>query len=323
MNEEPCPDSSALKRKGGKRDEVTVAMDQLEQIRAKEEELREWEVRLQQRQLELEAKSVTSLWGHHGSSTNTAGQRCHVTSNRPSTPPPTVTSPTRPLTLKKYLRRGKFLRSMVFGGLDGLTTSTAIICSTSGISTRPDEAINKMALGASVLFAFGVANLVADGFSMGMGDLLSTLAEIDHKQVKDSRALKGRLSPSDSHLNRVDDDDGEEDSAGETKLTAVWNGAAMFLSFVLFGAVPLLAYAPIGERVWVGREEWRFRCACIFCLISLFALGAAKGFVVAGSGSWLTHARTGAMMALTGSIASFLSFAISVAAHSYSSSGSP
>jgi VIT1/CCC1 family predicted Fe2+/Mn2+ transporter len=226
-------------------------------------------------------------------------------------------------TTRRYVRKGKFLRSMVFGGLDGLTTSTAIVCSTNGISDRPNEAISQMALGTSMLFAFGLANLVADGFSMGMGDLLSTLAEIDQKLVSDSKrdALeKDRANDWGIRNTTEREDDDDDDDDDETKLTAVLNGAAMFLSFVCFGAVPLLAYAPPLAQLWSGREEWRFRASCLSCVASLFILGALKGFVVSGKGgygAWRSYIRTGVAMAVTGSVASLLSFFISVLAHSF------
>jgi DNA damage-binding protein 1 len=231
---------------------------------------------------------------------------------------------------------------MVFGGLDGLTTSTAIVCSTNGISERPDIAINKMALGASVLFAFGLANLVADGFSMGMGDLLSTLAEIDQKAAADAMreaTEKDRIQPSPvlvglngEHISTstrgitsdVRDDVEADDTDGpETKLTALLNGCVMFLSFVIFGVVPLLAYSPIiAPTLFAGHDAWRFRVSCVLCMASLFVLGALKGLVVTRKGrrlcTWSTaHVRAGFLMVLTGSVASFLSFAVSVIAHQF------
>ncbi len=61
---------------------------------------------------------------------------------------------------------GEYLKSMVYGGMDGIITTFAIVCAASG-ANKDDATIVTM----------GVANLIADAISMGMGDYISDKAE--------------------------------------------------------------------------------------------------------------------------------------------------
>jgi len=58
------------------------------------------------------------------------------------------------------------LRDFIFGAIDGTVTTFAVVSSVSGAG-----------LDAGVLIILGVANLVADGFSMGISNFLGTRAE--------------------------------------------------------------------------------------------------------------------------------------------------
>ena len=60
------------------------------------------------------------------------------------------------------------IKSIVFGGLDGIITTFSTIASVAGGS-----------LGIGVIITLGFANLIADGISMGVGDGLSSQAEAD------------------------------------------------------------------------------------------------------------------------------------------------
>ena len=63
---------------------------------------------------------------------------------------------------------GDLLKSAVYGGLDGIITTFATVTSVAGSG-----------LHHSVILFLGLAHLVADGLSMGLGDALSTQAEAD------------------------------------------------------------------------------------------------------------------------------------------------
>ena len=72
---------------------------------------------------------------------------------------------------------GDIIKSVVLGGLDGIITTFAIVCAVSGSGQ----------LGAKVVIMMGVANLVADAISMGLGDYLSERAENDYVAKEQER----------------------------------------------------------------------------------------------------------------------------------------
>ncbi len=74
-----------------------------------------------------------------------------------------------------HLGSGGHIKSAVYGGLDGIITTFATVTSVAGSG-----------LPHAVILILGLAHLVADGLSMGMGDMLSTQAEND--MVRHERA---------------------------------------------------------------------------------------------------------------------------------------
>ena len=99
----------------------------------------------------------------------------------------------------------KYLSQFVYGGIDGTVTTFAIVAGATGAQ-----------LSASVVIILGFANLIADGFSMGVGSYLSSKSEIDLLK-KNNKVANKEMSP-------------------------VINGFATYLSFILVGFVPLLIY---------------------------------------------------------------------------------
>lgn len=61
-----------------------------------------------------------------------------------------------------------FLRQITYGGNDGIVTTFAIVAGFAGA-----EANNVAGIGTVAVLVFGMANLLADGVSMGMGEFLS------------------------------------------------------------------------------------------------------------------------------------------------------
>ena len=71
---------------------------------------------------------------------------------------------------------GKYLKSLVYGGLDGIITTFAVVAGVAGA-----------ALSSGVLLILGLANLIADGISMAIGDYLSSKAEKDFYSTEKER----------------------------------------------------------------------------------------------------------------------------------------
>ena len=68
--------------------------------------------------------------------------------------------------LEKHSSGGNYLRSFVYGGMDGLMTTFAVVASAIGAN-----------LGTHVILALGLANMLGDGLSMALGDFISTKSE--------------------------------------------------------------------------------------------------------------------------------------------------
>lgn len=105
--------------------------------------------------------------------------------------------------IKQHLE--DYLSEFVYGGIDGAVTTFAVVAGATGAGFS-----NK------ILLVLGFANLIADGFSMGVGSYLSTKSE-QELMVKRKESIKDEPSP-------------------------VINGMTTYIAFILVGLVPLLAY---------------------------------------------------------------------------------
>ena len=72
----------------------------------------------------------------------------------------------------------KYLGEVVYGGLDGIVTTFAIVSGVAGAE-----------LGGGVVLILGLANLFADGLSMATGAYLSSKAEIERYDEERRREL--------------------------------------------------------------------------------------------------------------------------------------
>ena len=125
---------------------------------------------------------------------------------------------------------GRYLPDIVYGANDGAITTFAVISGVTGAE-----------LSARVVLILGLANLFADGFSMGASNYL---------------ALRSR---------------GKGEHLLE-RTSAAMHGLATFASFVLVGVIPLLAY------LLPGTQGQRFTVTVVITLCSLFGIGAARSF---------------------------------------------
>lgn len=159
-------------------------------------------------------------------------------------------------------------------------------------------------LGISVVIILGIANLIADGFSMSIGNFFSTKAELDnfekHRQVEyweienlreqeiqeiheiyKAKGFKGEL------LERVvevitSNKDVWVDTMMKEELEMVKSDKApyktagvTFLSFVLVGSVPLLSNFFAGSNF----ESNLFLYSCISTGVALGIVGSLKSIV--------------------------------------------
>ena len=80
-------------------------------------------------------------------------------------------------------REGKHIKSLVYGGLDGIITTFAVVSGVTGAS-----------LAMRVVIILGFANLLADGISMAVGDYLSTKSENEYMEGLKETAER-KISP--------------------------------------------------------------------------------------------------------------------------------
>ena len=72
-------------------------------------------------------------------------------------------------------QKAKYVKNIIYGGLDGIITTFSIIAAAVGAN-----------LEMKTIIAMGVANLIADGLSMGLGDYLSS--HFENKYINSEKA---------------------------------------------------------------------------------------------------------------------------------------
>jgi vacuolar iron transporter family protein len=227
--------------------------------------------------------------------------------------------------MENHMTGGDYIKSAVYGGLDGIITTFATVTSVAGSG-----------LPHSVILIIGLAHLVADGLSMGLGDMLSSQAEADlvkHERARETWEFenypegemeemielyeKKGIATDDAklvvqtlakykeafidimmveELNLMPTDDEDSPLKG---------GIITFVSFMLFGVIPLLSYL-VNLIPGLGMSpDTTFNASCVLTVITLFLLGAVKGSFVGQR--WYM---SGGSMAVNGSIAAFCGWLI-------------
>jgi len=229
----------------------------------------------------------------------------------------------------------EYVRSIVFGGLDGIITTFATVTSVAGAS-----------LSAYVILILGIAHLFADGVSMGIGDALSSQAEIDLSKAEREREqwemendMEGEVaemielyvekgvSPEDAETiirtlakyppAFLDHMMAEELKIlpNDTESSPAKSGAVTMLSFIVFGSVPLLPYLTSflsPTPALVLSTDNRLYVSILCTLLTLFVLGVVKNRVAeAETGrSWFI---SGLLTTFYGGLAALVSFIIGYA----------
>jgi VIT1/CCC1 family predicted Fe2+/Mn2+ transporter len=128
-----------------------------------------------------------------------------------------------------------YIRDLIYGANDGIITTFAVVAGVTGGS-----------LSTGAILIVGVANLFADGLSMGVGNYLSIRSH--------ESALAAQNLP-------------EEEAAPAR------HGMATMLAFVVAGAVPLLPYVmPIAA-------DFRFTASVGMTMLTLFIVGSLRSLV--------------------------------------------
>lgn len=207
-----------------------------------------------------------------------------------------------------------YLRDWIYGGIDGSVTTFAVVTGVSGaeLSTR-------------IILILGLANLLADGFSMAASNYLGTRTE--HQEAEALRARERRHIDADAAGEREEvrqifaakgftGDDleravgivtaneerwiafmlGEEYGLARGQRSPSTSAIATFSAFVLCGSVPLVPF--------VLRLPHAFAFSLVMTAIAFFATGSARS-------RWLLLSwwRAGMETLVMGSIAALIAYA--------------
>jgi VIT1/CCC1 family predicted Fe2+/Mn2+ transporter len=204
-----------------------------------------------------------------------------------------------PAAIRERIESGpahSYLGDFVLGAIDGCITTFAIVAGVAGAG---------LTQGPTIIIILGLANLLADGFSMAASNFLGTKSE---RQIVDRVRRMEEM-----HIDKIPEAEREEIRqifAGkgfdgsllekivevitrdrrrwvDTMITEEWglpletpspwkSGLATFASFVLAGAVPLLPFfLPIA---WTAATA--FAVSAVATGIAFLIIGVAKGLIV-------------------------------------------
>lgn len=194
-----------------------------------------------------------------------------------------------PEAIRRRLGQGppsSFLRDWIYGGIDGAVTTFAVVSGVAGAK-----------LASQVIVVLGVANLVADGFSMAVGNYSGTQAEVDevdHLRRVEMRHIQLEPEGEREEIRQIYAAKGLEGEALEQVVVAItadrerwvttmlseeyglpsqvrspfWAGFNTFLAFQVCGVVPLLPYL-------LGHPR-PFPIAVVMTGLVFFAIGCAR-----------------------------------------------
>lgn len=191
--------------------------------------------------------------------------------------------------IRERLAKGatpNYLRDWIYGGIDGAVTTFAIVAGVIGAQ-----------LSSAIIIILGLANLLADGFSMAASNYSGTKTELDDlerlreierrhiklapdgereelRQILQSKGLKGRAMEEALEAIAANEETWintmltEEYGMSLTLRSPFKSALATFSAFIICGAVPLLPF-------FTGFTQ-PFTVSVIMTAIVFFLIGAIK-----------------------------------------------
>ena len=205
-----------------------------------------------------------------------------------------------PSAIKERIKEGhqhSYLRDFVYGAIDGTVTTFAIISGVAGAG-----------LSVAVIFVLGLANLIADGFSMGVSNFLATRSDLQLKkkiyemeknhievvpegereevrQILREKGFQGNLLEESVQVITADQNRWidfmllEEFGYSRTRISPLKAGGVTFGAFILVGAIPLLAF--VYQLFNLNLQTSPFFISAIMTGVTFFLIGAFKSrFVI-------------------------------------------
>lgn len=187
-----------------------------------------------------------------------------------------------------------YLPEFVYGGMDGIVTTFAVVAGAAGAG-----------LDSSVVIILGFANLIADGFSMSVGSYLANRSErhnyekyrrleyleVDHnpeegkaevRQIFIKKGLKGKAldlvvkaitSDRDVWVDTMMKDELNLTPGARSPMS---KAVVTFLSFIAVGLIPMIVYL---MDYFLGIPDDLFLMASIMTGIAFVAVGLLKSYV--------------------------------------------
>lgn len=162
---------------------------------------------------------------------------------------------------------GGYIAEVIYGANDGIITTFAVVAGVAGAALDP-----------AIVLILGLANLFADGFSMGASNYLSQRSAIDYQEAR-QRANEGR----------------------PPRFTAL----TTFFAFVLAGWTPLLPYVLVLEFGVALTDTETFWFSLFAAGIAFFSVGSTRSLVT--KKRWYV---AGGEMLAVGLIAAGVAFAV-------------
>jgi VIT1/CCC1 family predicted Fe2+/Mn2+ transporter len=165
-------------------------------------------------------------------------------------------------------KKGVYIGDFVYGANDGIVTTFAVVAGATGAF-----------LPQGVIIILGLANLFADGFSMGASNYLALRSQ---KALRDVRGGNG-----------VSDTDGNTSHL-------VQHGVITFFAFVIAGSIPLLPYL-----FSMSNPRTAFLLSGVLAALTFWFVGAARTLLTGGN-PW----KAGMEILMIGGLASGVAFVI-------------
>ncbi len=208
--------------------------------------------------------------------------------------------------VRQQSKASTYLKELIYGGVDGTITTFAVVAGFSGAALS-NEATTQLSF--TMVLLFGLANLFADGASMGLGNFLAVRSEkslycsirakeekesVDHEDLEseetkailmergfsevDAKTLTTIYKKNDPYwvdflmMNELKIPDPTDENP-------LFTGLATFCAFLAFGFIPLVPFVLMGSF----EESTAFEYSALGAGVSLVLLGVCKWKIVGTS----------------------------------------
>lgn len=229
----------------------------------------------------------------------------------------------------KRSKASAYLKELIYGGVDGSITTFAVVAGFSGAAFSNETTTQ---LSFLVVLLFGLANLFADGVSMGLGNFLAVSSEQSlYKSIREREEreamcnedieaedtktilIERGFSPKDAatltEIYRKNDPywvdflmNNELKISDPSEEKPIYTGFATFSSFIFFGFIPLLPFMILHSFT----SQTVFLFSAVGTFMSFVLLGVLKWEII---GNVRLYKSVGEIV-LMGGVAALIAFGV-------------